>query len=180
MRRHLGLPLLLLRAAGLVACRGPRPAARPPMAAPPAQISPTQRLAQAQLCRRTSQRVSAELAALRQVERRLSRLKQQSGPWPTGARPVWDEALEQRYSEQDRELDRQRYELELAQWHQRQDDRQQDWESRHSLELADAQRELNARARGLRQLRPDLFTGPTSIEVNAAVLARIHQCDAIG
>ncbi|MFZ0409293.1 MAG: hypothetical protein WAM11_14460 [Cyanobium sp.] len=179
MRRSLGLPFLLL-VASLTACQGLRPMTKPPLAAPVPQVDPAQRQAQARLCRQTSQTVSDELAALRKVERRLSRLKQQSPPGPSSAPPVWDEALEQRYSEQDRQLDRQRYERDLALWQQRHGDRQLEWERRHGLELADAQSELNARARGLRKLRRDLFNGPNSIEVNPATLAQIQDCDDTG
>ena len=179
MRRHLGLPILLL-AAALTACRGPEPMARPPIVAPPAPQSELQRQEQARLCRQTSRTVSSELAALRQVERRLSGLRQQGDPGSSSPAPLWDEAREQRYSDQDRELDRQRYEREWAQWQQQQATGRQAWEGRHRRELAGAQSELNARSRRLRRLRPNLFTGATSIEVNPAVLDQILRCAPTG
>ena len=173
MRRHLG-PLILLLAASLMACQGPAPGGKPSLVAPPAEHQK-----QAKLCRQSSQTLRAELAALRQAERRLSRVKQQSQPL-LSAPPVWDEALEERFSEQDQELDRQRYERQLALWRQQQDEGLQAWERRHRLELAEAQRQLNARARNLRRQHHDLFTGATSIEVNPAVLARIQRCTEAG
>ncbi len=178
MRRYLGL-LILFLATGLSACQDPRPVDKPSMVTPAPQLGAAQRQAQAQLCRQTSRKVSAELAALRQAELRLSRLRQQ-GESAASHPPVWDEALEQRYSEQDRELDRQRYEGQLALWQQQQAESQQAWEPRHRQQLADAQSQLNARARTLRRLRHDLFTGPSSIEVNPVVLAQIQHCPDAG
>jgi hypothetical protein len=173
MSRHLG-PLILLLAASLMACQGPAPGSKPPLVAPKAEQQK-----QAKLCRQSSQALRAELAALRQAEWQLSRVKQQSQP-QLSAPPVWDEAREQRFSEQDQELDRQRYERQLALWQQQQDEGLQTWEYRHRLELAEAQRQLNARARNLRRQHHDLFTGATSIEVNPAVLARIQRCTEAG
>ncbi|MCX5966442.1 MAG: hypothetical protein NTV57_02135 [Cyanobacteria bacterium] len=179
MRRHLGL-LILLLAASLTACQGPRPEGKPAIAPPTLQTREASRQQQARLCRHTSAIVSADLAALRHAERRLSRLKQQGQP-ATSPPPVWDAAWEERFSEQDQELDRQRYERELAIWQQQQQAQgQQAWERRHSLELAEAQSQLNARARSLRRRHHDLFTGATSIEVNPAVLAQIQRCPAAG
>lgn len=173
MRRHLG-PLILLLAASLMACQGPTPESKPPVISPTAEPQK-----QAKLCRQTSHTVKAELAALRQAERQLSRVKQQSQP-QLSAPPVWDEAREARFSEQDQELDRQRYERQLALWQQQQGEGRQAWEYRHGIELAEAQRQLNARARSLRRRHHDLFTGPTSIEVNPAVLAQIQRCPEAG
>ncbi len=178
MRRYLGLPILLL-AIGLSACQGPGPADKPTAVTPAPQLEAAQRQAQAQLCRQTNRTVSAELAALRQAELRLSRLRQQGEPVASD-RPVWDEALEQRYSEQDRELDRQRYERQLALWQQQQTEGQRAWEPRHRQELAEAQNQLNAKVSSLRRRRHDLFTGPTSIEVNPVVLAQIQHCPEPG
>jgi len=178
MRRQLGLPILLL-ATGLTACRGPGPVARSPIAAPAPQ-SELQRQEQARLCRQASRTVSSELAALRQVERRLSALRQQGDPGYSSPAPRWDEAREQRYSEQDRDLDRQRYQRQLAAWQQQQATGRQAWEGRHRRELAGAQSELNARSRRLRRLRPNLFTGAASIEVNPVVLDRILRCAPTG
>ena len=178
MRRYLGLPILLL-ATGLSACQLPRPADKPTTVTTAPQLRAAQRQAQTQLCRHTSHTVSAELASLRLAELRLSRLRQQSEP-AASDRPIWDEALEQRYSEQDRDLDRQRYERQLALWQQQQAEWQQAWEPRHRQELAEAQNELNARVRRLRRLRHDLFTAPGSIEVNPAVLAQIQHCPETG
>jgi len=178
MRRYLGLPILLL-ATALTACRGPGPGARPPIGAPAPQAE-LQQQEQARLCRQTSRTVSSELAALRQVERRLSGLRQEVDPGASSPAPLWDGAREQRYSEQDRDLDRQRYERQLAAWQRQQAAGRQAWDGRHRRELAGAQSELNARSRRLRRLRPNLFTGPTSIEVNPAVLDQILRCAPTG
>ena len=178
MRRHLGLPILILTAT-LVGCQGPRPVTKSPT--PPADLQAQQakNQAAAKLCRQTGQNVTAALAALRQAERQLNRLKQQGEP-AAGNPPVWDEAREERFSEQDQDLDRQRYGRQLALWQQQQAERSQAWEGRHSLELAAAQSQLNRRARALRRQHPDLFTGASSIEVNPAVLAQLLRCPDTG
>lgn len=178
MRRHLGLPILLL-ATVLSACQSPWSADRPNPVTPAPQLRATERQAQAQRCRQFRHTISTELAALRQAERHLARLRQHSEP-TASERPIWDEALEQRYSEQDRDLDRQRYERQLALWQQQQAEGQQAWERRHRQELDAAQDELNTRASRLRGRRHDLFTGPTSIEVNPTVLAQIQRCPEPG
>ena len=119
------------------------------------------------------------MAALRQAERQLNPLKQQGEPAASNP-PVRDQAREQRFSEQDQDLDRQRHGRQLALWQQQQAERSQAWEGRHSLELAAAQSQLNRRARALRRQHPDLFTGASSIEVNPAVLAQLLRCPDTG
>lgn len=169
-RLALGLSLALLAWAGQGCGRQQAPQAQ--QAPRPSQA---EQLQSAHQCIRQRQDVETRLASLRRAEWELAQLRGASPPW-SRPRPVWDEQLEQRYSPADQELDRQRYERELAAWEASEARARAEWRQRHALRLDAAQERLDRFAAGLRRDHPDLFTGPLSIEVNPPVLARLQRC----
>lgn len=136
-----------------------------------------QRLDQAvRQCQAERQQLLADLSQLRQEELELSVLRPENYV-PAKGPPVYDEAMEARYTQTDRDLDRQRYDRELAAWSEREVPRRLAWEAEHGARLARAQARLDRLATSLRRRHPDLFLTPTGIEVREPVLERLQRCD---
>lgn len=177
-RRWSLLLSLGLLAGGSLGCRpAPSPKA-PPVSSQPDRLQEQKRQQQVALrqCLQRRQELLQGLAELRRAEAVLA--DERAAPLPSlPAPPIWDEATEQRYSQVDQELDRQRYEQELESWRRRRADRRADLEQQR-LRLAQAQQRLNRQAQGLQKRYPELFTGPTSIEVKPQELERLSRCPA--
>lgn len=170
------LSLLLLAGAGCRPVATPRPPA--PSPAPPTEV---RRQGQQEAARRCAQRrdaLLAGLAELRRAERDLA-AERAALPPPAAAPPVWDEAREQRYRPEDRELDRERHERDLAAWRQGEAERLASWRERQAGRETRAQERLDRLSRALHRRAPALFTGPTSIEVKPQELARLNRCPAV-
>lgn len=127
-------------------------------------------------CQADRERLLADLAQLRQEELELSVLRPELYV-PAKGPPAYDEATESRYTQTDRDLDRQRYERELAAWSEREVPRRLAWEAEHGGRLARAQARLDRLASSLRRRHPDLFITPTAIEVREPELERLKRCD---
>jgi hypothetical protein len=171
----LGLGLL---ASGALGC-SPAPAPQAP-ASPPSAQADLLRQQQQQLalrqCQQRRQELLQGLAELRRAEARLA--DERAAPLsPLPAPPIWDEAREQRFSQVDQQLDRQRYEQELAAWKQLRAERRAEIDQQR-LRLTQAQQRLDRQAQGLQKRYPGLFTGPNSIEVKPQELERLSRCPA--
>lgn len=127
-------------------------------------------------CQADRARLLADLAQLRQEELELSVLRPELYV-PAKGPPAYDEAMESRYTQADRDLDRQRYERELAAWSEREVPRRLAWEAEHGGRVARAQARLDRLASSLRRRYPDLFITPTAIEVREPELERLKRCD---
>lgn len=126
----------------------------------------------ARQCRKRRQELQQDLAELRRAEAVLA--EERAVPLsPLPAPPIWDESAEQRYSKVDQQLDRQRYEQELAAWNQLRAGTED-----QRLRLTQAQQRLDRQAQRLQKRYPGLFTGPTSIEVKPQELERLNRCPA--
>ena len=174
-------PVLLslgLLASCALGCRSTPPPESPPASAPTAALreqNKQQELA-ARQCRKRRQELLQDLAELRRAEAVLA--DERAAPLPSlPAPPIWDEAAEQRYSKVDQELDRQRYEEELAAWKRLRAERRAGIDAQR-LRLAQAQQRLDRQAQRLQKRYPGLFTGPTSIEVKPQELERLSRCPA--
>ncbi|MEB3156117.1 MAG: hypothetical protein VKO26_01615 [Cyanobacteriota bacterium] len=126
-------------------------------------------------CLRERPGLETGMAALRRAESRLARVKEE-GYAPLPPPPPWDEAAEARFRQEDRDADWLRHQREREAWREGEGIRRARWWSDHQARLGEAQAELNAAARSLRERRPDLFTGPGSIEFNPAVAEQIRTC----
>jgi len=164
-----------LLAGGALGCR-PASAPPSPSRSPQVEIRRQRQQLAARQCQVRREDLLAGLAELRRAEGALAELRALASP-PAAPPPVWDEEKEQRYSQADQELDRQRYEQELAAWRQRQAGRQAVIDQQRQR-LDAAQRRLDRQAQRLRRDYPGLFTGPTSIEVKPQELERLSRCPA--
>ena len=116
------------------------------------------------------------MASLRRSELALAQVKGETyTPLPPPA--PWDEAIESRYRLEDREADLQRHLHDQQEWHRREQGRQARWIAEHRERVRQAQWALDRQTQELRAQRPDLFTGPGSIEFNPEVARQIRQCE---
>ncbi|MFM7312704.1 MAG: hypothetical protein ACKO0M_05980, partial [Cyanobium sp.] len=166
--------LMVVFVVGLLGCLPAHPPGPEPGSAP--QPSPQQREQAMRRCLQGRQALMQGLRELRRAEAALaelnSALQSPAGP----PRPVWDEEKEQRYSQEDQQLDRQRYEQELAAWQQQ----REGWQRQQRQLQARAQRRLDRQSAALHQRYPTLFTGPESIELNPLELERLSRCPPAG
>jgi hypothetical protein len=135
-----------------------------------------QRLEAARLrCRAEAERLRQDLASLEALVQEVTGVRAELYA-PAKAPPAYDEAMEARFSQTDRNLDRERYEKELATWTEQEVPRRRAWEAEHALRLQRVQGRLDAVASSLRQRHPDLFTTPGGIEVNEPARQRLQGC----
>lgn len=129
-------------------------------------------------CLRQRPKLEAQMAALRRAEAQLARIKAESYV-PTQAPAPWDATRESRYRLEDREADWQRHIAQREKWQREEIGRRANWQRSHEQRLALAQQRLNQQAGELRSQRPDLFTGPGSIEFNPEVAGQIRRCEPL-
>lgn len=184
MRSLLPLSLVLLLASCGTLQRAFAPAANQQgLNAPVKQQADQQRQAAAQAERRRDQErcllerpgFEAQMAALRRAESQLARVKEDTYV-PLRPPEPWDESVESRYRLEDREADWQRHLQAQEAWQRREQSHRASWMANHQERLSLAQERLDRQARELRSLRPDLFTGPGSIEFNPEVAHRLLHC----
>jgi hypothetical protein len=167
-------PLLLSVGLIAVGSLGCRPAARPQAPPSSAQAGALKQELVLRQCQQRRRELMQDLADLRRAEAELADRRAELPP-PLPSPPVWDEAAEQRYSQVDQELDRQRYEQDLAAWQQRRADHRARVALQRQRE-APAQQRLNDQAQRLQQRYPGLFTAPGSIEIRPQELERLSRC----
>ena len=180
--------LLLLFLVPLTACGGKlRPfsseeAPQQPIQSPEQNLNERRARSQAlrqrmeqERCLRDRPGLEAQMVALRQAELELALVKQDSYR-PLPPPEPWDESKESRYRLEDREADWQRYLQRQEDWQRREQSRRASWRSNHQARLQRAQETLNRHVQELRVRRPDLFTGPGSIEFNPEVAQRLRHC----
>lgn len=131
------------------------------------------RSAALQACRSRQRRITDLMASLRRSEQELAAARRSAfrPSLPPPAPP--DAARESRYRLEDQQLDRERYEAALGAWEQQLAGEKERWRRQRAERLTTAQDRLNRDQQALRQLQPDLFQAPDSIEFAPAALARI-------
>lgn len=117
------------------------------------------------------------MAELRQAEGELANEKQAMYE-PLPPPPPWDEAMESRFRQEDRDLDWARHLEAQETWRRKERIRLSQWEDAHQERLGAAQLRLDQLARDLRLRRPTLFTGPGSIEFDPVAVDAIRRCGA--
>jgi hypothetical protein len=147
-------------------------AAKPPVPEKDASLT-----AAVKRCQERRPTITGLMANLRSQERQLAALRAESYV-PASPRPRFDAEAEARFRLEDQELDRERYEAALAEWESAEAARRGEWAAGHRRRLAEVQARLNRTTAELRQMEPDLFTGPASIEFVPAVAQRLRSCDA--
>lgn len=126
-------------------------------------------------CREERERLRRDLASLEALVQEVSLVRSELYA-PAKAPPTYDEAMEARFSQTDRNLDRERYDQELAAWSEQEVPRRRAWEAEHALRLERVQGRLDGLAASLRRRHPALFTTPAGIEVNEPVRQRLQGC----
>ena len=123
-------------------------------------------------CRRRQGRITTLMESLRSAEQELAAaLNSPFRPSVAPPQPL-DAGRESRYRPEDQRLDRERYEEALSAWEQQVAAERARWRQQRNARVAAAQDRLNLDAQALRDLQPDLFTGPASIEFNPVAVAR--------
>ena len=123
-------------------------------------------------CRRRQGRITTLMESLRSAEQELAAAR--NSPFRPSVAPPQplDAGRESRYRPEDQRLDRERYEEALSAWEQQVAAERARWRQQRNARVAAAQDRLNRDAQALRDLQPDLFTGPARIEFNPVAVAR--------
>jgi hypothetical protein len=125
-------------------------------------------------CRRRQRTLTTLMESLRRTEQELAAAR--NSPFRPSVAPPQplDAGRESRYRPEDQRLDRERYEEALGAWEQQVASERALWRQRREARIEAAQARLNRDARALRDLQPDLFTGPASIEFDPVVVGRVR------
>ncbi len=125
-------------------------------------------------CRRRQTRITTLMASLRSAEQELAAAR--NSPFRPSVAPPQplDDGTESRYRPEDQRLDRERYEEALGAWEQQVAGERARWRQRREARITAAQDRLDRDAQALRDLQPDLFTGPASIEFNPVAVGRLR------
>lgn len=125
-------------------------------------------------CRRRQGRIATMMESLRSAEQELAAARNSPfRPSVAPPRPL-DDGRESRYRPEDQRLDRERYEEALGAWEQQVAGERARWLQRRDARITAAQDRLDRDAQALRDLQPDLFTGPASIEFNPVAVGRLR------
>ncbi len=125
-------------------------------------------------CRRRQRRITTLMESLRSAEQELAAAG--TIPFQPSVAPPQplDDGRESRYRPEDQRLDRERYEEALGAWEQQVAGERARWRQRRDARAAAAQERLDRDAQALRDLQPDLFTGPASIEFDPGAVGRVR------
>jgi hypothetical protein len=131
------------------------------------------RRAALEACRRRQRTVTTLMESLRRTEQELAAAR--NSPFRPSVAPPQplDAGRESRYRPEDQRLDRERYEEALGAWEQQVAAERARWRQRREARIDAAQDRLNREAMALRDLQPDLFTGPASIEFDPVAVGRV-------
>jgi len=139
------------------------------------------RRAALEACRRRQGTITTLIGSLRQAEQELAAAR--NSPFRPSVAPPQplDAGKESRYRPEDQRLDRDRYEAALGAWEQQVASQRAHWRQERAGRIEAAQERLDRDAQALRQLQPDLFNGPASIEFDPRALRQVSAgCDSAG
>ncbi|MEB3263412.1 MAG: hypothetical protein VKJ66_03465 [Synechococcus sp.] len=133
-----------------------------------------ERKAQLARCREQGPALAALVEAWRRTEQELADLRlERYRPLPPP--PPIDEERESRYRPEDQELDRERYESDLAAWRQQEGERRARWQARQRAQEATLRERQRQDLAALRKLQPAVLRGDRLDE--AAVLRHTRCAD---
>jgi len=138
-----------------------------------AETAAAARRAALQACRSRQGKITSLIGSLRQAEQELAAAR--SSPFSPSVAPPQplDAGKESRYRPEDQLLDRDRYEAALGAWEQQVASQRAQWRKQRGERIKAAQGRLDRDAQALKELQPDLFNSPTSIEFDPTALRRV-------
>lgn len=123
------------------------------------QAAARKRLAE---CYANQAEVKSLVLALKAAKGRLAKL--QADAYVESERPRrLDPDLQSRFAPYDQELDQERYDQALAQWHQAESQRYRGWQAARQQAISEEQAHQASLVRRLNQINPDLFAAPGSL-----------------
>ena len=130
-------------------------------------------------CLRDQSKLVAQVAGLRPQLQALATIKQETFVPPAKPTEI-DPELAERYSQEDRELDEQRYQSSLLVWEQMNAERYRLWLVDHTRRQRTLELEVERQAQALKQLNPAVVqrspNKPGSIELNRKAVEKYSQC----
>ncbi len=131
-------------------------------------------------CLRDQSQVVTQVAGLRPQLQALATIKKETFVPPAKPTAI-DPELAERYSQQDRELDEQRYQSSLLVWEQMHAERYRLWLVDHTRRLRALELEVERKAKALKQLNPAVVqrspNKPGSLELNRQAVEKYSNCD---
>jgi hypothetical protein len=141
------------------------------------QQPPSEQLVQ---CLREQGQFVAQVAGLKPQLQALATIKQERFVPPAKPTPI-DPELAERYSQEDRELDEQRYQSSLLVWEQMNAERYRLWLVDHTRRERALELEVERQAKALKQLNPAVVqrtpNKPGSVELNRQAVEKYSHCD---
>ena len=141
------------------------------------QQPPSEQLVQ---CLREQGQFVAQVAGLKPQLQALATIKQERFVPPAKPTPI-DPELAERYSQEDRELDEQRYQSSLLVWEQMNAERYRLWLVDHTRRERALELDVERQAKALKQLNPTVVqrspNRPGSIELNRQAVEKYSHCD---
>ena len=131
-------------------------------------------------CLRDQSKLVAQVAGLRPQLQALATIKQETFVPPAKPTAI-DPELAERYSQEDRELDEQRYQSSLLVWEQMNAERYRLWLVDHTRRQRTLELKVERQAQALKQLNPAVVqrraNKPGSIQLNRQAVEKYSQCD---
>ncbi len=131
-------------------------------------------------CLRDQGQLVAQVAGLKTQLQTLAAIKQDRFIPPAKPTPI-DPELAERYSQEDRELDEERYQSSLVVWEQMNAERYRLWLVDHTRRERALELEVERQAQALKQLNPAVVqrtpNKPGSFELNRQAVEKYSNCD---
>ncbi len=144
---------------------------------PKAKQRPSEQLVR---CLRDQGQLVAQVAGLKTQLRALAAIKQDRFIPPAKPTPI-DPELAERYSQEDRELDEERYQSSLLVWEQMNAERYRLWLVDHTRRERALELDVERQAKVLKQLNPAVIhrtpNRPGSFELNRQAVEKYSNCD---
>jgi len=131
-------------------------------------------------CLRDKSQLVAQVAGLKPQLQALATIQQDRFVPPAKPTPI-DPEMAERYSQEDRELDEQRYQSSLLAWEQLHAERYRLWLVDHTRRERALELEVERQAKALKQLNPAVLqrnpNKPGSLELNRQAVKKYSHCD---
>ena len=131
-------------------------------------------------CLRDQTKLAAQVAGLEPQLQALAKIKKEAFVPPAKPTPI-DPELAERYTQEDRELDEQRYQSSLLAWEQLHAERYRLWLIDHTRRQRALELDVERQAKVLKQLNPAVVqrspNKPGTLQLNRQVIEKYSNCD---